>query len=256
MGLAHSRTRFVELRVNRRERGVYVAVEPPDADVLLELTEDRKLDEGDEWFRSSSGLPVVHKEPDEADEKQAVAARAAVEALEAAFAGGGDWRAHLDERSAAGYLLHAELLKNQDAFLSSTYIRQREDGKLALGPVWDFDLTAGNVVEPALAPPEGWLSQGRTWAAPLWADPAFRAALGARWRELRAGGLLEAMLARADRHAARLRGPARRNFARWDILEAPVFRNQPVHGSHAAAVAALKDWLARRAAWMDGALAP
>jgi hypothetical protein len=27
-----------------------------------------------------------------------------------------------------------------------------------------------------------------------------------------------------------------------------------VHGSHAAAVAALKDWLVRRAAWLDTAL--
>jgi hypothetical protein len=256
MGLAHSRTRFVELRLNRRPRGVYVAIEPPDADVLLELTEDRKVDAGDEWFRSRSGLAVVHKEPDDAGKKKAVAARRAVEALEAAWAGGGDWRARLDERSAAGYLLHAELFKNQDAFLSSMYVRQREDGKLALGPVWDLDLSAGNVVEPALAPPEGWLSEGRPWAGPLWADPAFRAALGARWRELRAAGLLEAMLATVDRHARQLRGPARRNFARWDILQAPVFRNQPVHGSHDAAVAALKHWLARRATWMDGALAP
>jgi hypothetical protein len=35
-----------------------------------------------------------------------------------------------------------------------------------------------------------------------------------------------------------------------------VFRNQPVDGPHPAAVAALKDWLIRRAAWIDGALGP
>jgi hypothetical protein len=34
-----------------------------------------------------------------------------------------------------------------------------------------------------------------------------------------------------------------------------VFSNQRVHASHAAAVLALKDWIARRAAWMDRALA-
>ena len=66
--------------------------------------------------------------------------------------------------------------------------------------------------------------------------------------------MVERLLRDGDRHARTLRGPARRNFNRWRTLDAPVFRNQLVHGSHAAAVAGLKDWLARRAAWIDGAL--
>jgi CotH kinase protein len=110
------------------------------------------------------------------------------------------------------------------------------------------------VVEPSLAAPEAWLLDGRPWAGALLADPAFRGALAARWRQVRAAGLVEALLRAADRHARTLRGPARRNFARWDTLGRPLFRNQLVHGSHAAAVAALKDWLVRRAAWLDTAL--
>ena len=47
---------------------------------------------------------------------------------------------------------------------------------------------------------------------------------------------------------------ARRNFARWDVLGRAVFPGQRVQASHAAAVAAQKDWIVRRAAWMDGAL--
>jgi hypothetical protein len=196
---------------------------------------------------------VRFAEPDEADKKKAQAARRAVEAFQAALGGPG-WRTHLDEASAVDYVLLHELLKNQDAFLSSTYLHLREDGKLAFGPVWDFDLSAGNVVEPALAPPEGWLLPGRPWVGALLADPGFQATLAARWRALRAGGLTAALQRTIDRRARTLRAPARRNFARWPTLDRPVFRNQAVHGSHAAAVAALSDWLARRAAWMDGAL--
>ncbi|MGH2950300.1 MAG: CotH kinase family protein, partial [Solirubrobacteraceae bacterium] len=247
MGLAASRTRLVRLRVNSRPRGVYVLTEPPElsdrrvqGEALLELTEPRKVDAGDEWFPSATGLAVVHSEPDEADKRTSRAARAAVEAFEA-----GDLD-RLDRASAVDYVLHAELFKNQDAFLSSTYVHLGKDGRLALGPVWDHDLSAGNVVEPALAPPEGLLLPGRAWAGALLEDPAFRAALAARWRELRAAGLLEAILRTADRHARRLRAVR--------TLDRPVFRNQPVHVSHEAAVAALRDWLARRAAWMDGAL--
>jgi CotH kinase protein/VTC domain len=260
LGLASSRTRHVELRLNGRRRGVYVLMEQPElsrrrvqGDALVELTEPRKLDRGDESFPVDGGLAVRHVEPDEADKKKAQAARRAVEAFQAALGGPG-WRAHLDERSAVDYVLLNELFRNHDVFLSSTYLHLREDGKLAMGPVWDFDMSAGNVKEQGLAPPEGWHLYDRPWSGALLADPGFQAALAARWRTLRAGGLIEAMQVTIDRRARVLRAPARRNFARWRTLDRPVFTNQAVHGSHAAAVAALKDWIARRAAWIDGQL--
>src|SRR5918992_6308949 len=195
LGLAASRTRHVELWLNRRYRGVYVLMEPPElsdrrvqGDALLELTSQPKLGRGDESFPSATGRRVRYAEPDEAGKKKAQAARRALEAFEAAL-GGPAWRTHLDEASAVDYVLHAELFKNQDAFYSSTYLHQRADGKLALGPVWDFDLSAGNTVDPAISAPEGWLlTPDRPWAGALLADPAFRAALAARWRALRAGG--------------------------------------------------------------------
>jgi hypothetical protein len=257
LGLASSRHRHVHLRVNGRYRGVYLLMERAElskrrvqGDALLELTEPAKLDDGDASFAAAGGLAVRHVEPDEADKKKARAARAAVAALEAALGGPG-WRAYLHEASAVDYVLLAELLRNQEAFMSSTYLHQREDGVLALGPVWDFDLSAGNSPDPAA---EGWLLGGRVWAGALLADAGFRAALGARWRALRAAGFVEGLLRTVDARAAELRRPAARNFARWDVLGRAVFAGQPVHGSHAAAVAALKDWVVRRAAWMDGAL--
>jgi hypothetical protein len=261
MGLPASRTRYVELRLNGEYRGVYVLIEPPElsdrrvrAEALLELTQPGKVDAGDESFPSAVGLPVVFVEPDEARKKKPRAARAAVEAFEASLAAGGDWRAHLDERSAVDYVLHAELFRNEDAFFASTYVHHRKDGRLAFGPVWDFDLSAGNTIDLAYAPPEGWVAAGRTWSGALLADPRFQAALGARWRALRAAGFVDKLLARVDREARTLRAPARRNYARWRTLQRPLFTNQPVHGSYAAAVTALKAWLTARAAWMDATL--
>jgi hypothetical protein len=257
LGLAASRHRHVHVRVNGRYRGVYVLMERAElskrrvrGDALLELTEPRKLDDGDESFAAAGGLAVRHVEPDEAGKKKAQAARAAVGAFEAALGGPG-WRAHLDEASAVDYVLLAELLRNPEAFMSSTYLHQREDGMLALGPVWDFDLSAGNSADPAV---EGRLLGGRVWAGALLADPGFRSALAARWSALRAAGFVEGLLRTIDVRAAELRRPARRNDARWRVLGRAVFASQPVHASHASAVAALKDWIVRRAAWMDGAV--
>ena len=115
LGLALSRTRYVELRLNGRYRGVYVLMERVElskrrvqGDALLELTEPDKLDRGDESFPGPGALVVRFAEPDEADKDEARAARRAVEELQAALGGPG-WRAQLDEASAIDYVLHAEL---------------------------------------------------------------------------------------------------------------------------------------------------
>jgi hypothetical protein len=105
-----------------------------------------------------------------------------------------------------------------------------------------------------ISAPEGWLLSGRPWAGALLDDAGFRGALAARWRAVRAAGLIETLQGTVERGARRLHAPARRNFARWPTLDRPTFADQPVHGSYPAAVAALKDWIARRAAWIDTAL--
>jgi hypothetical protein len=254
LGLAASRTRHVELWLNGRRRGLYLLMERPElsrrrvrGDALLELTEPSALDRGDESFPSASGLRVRHVEGNQRR------ARAAVEGLEASFGGPG-WRAYLDEASAVDYVLLTELLKNQDGFRRSTFLHQRASGELALGPVWDLDLSAGNVTEPWLVGPEGWFLWARPWSADLLADPGFQAALTERWRELQARGFVRGLLRTADRRARAIRAAARRNFARWPILGRPLFPTQTVHETHGAAVRGLKVWLARRAAWMDAAL--
>jgi hypothetical protein len=251
LGLAGSRTRHVELWLNGRRRGLYLLMERAELSrrrvpgtALVELTERRALDRGDDSFPSATGLVVR--------EVEGRAPRRAVRALEASLGGPG-WRAHLDEASAVDYVLLTELLKNQDAFLRSTFAHLR-GGKLHLGPVWDFDLSAGNVTAVGAAPPEGWLLAGRPWAGALLDDPGFHPALAQRWRALQARGFVRTLLRTVDRRGRVLRAPARHNFARWPVLGKPLFPAQPVHVSHRSAVGGLKAWLVRRAAWMDAAL--
>jgi hypothetical protein len=169
-----------------------------------------------------------------------------VEAFERALAAGPGWRAHLDERSAVDVALVNELFKNHDAFDALLYLHARDGGPLRLGPVWDFDLSMGNSPVPLFNDPAGWISPGRPWATQLFADRAFTDRLAARWRELRAGGFLERVLADTDALARSLRGAAMRDARR---------RDRRGRLAPARAVAYVKDWLVRRAAWLDGALA-
>jgi hypothetical protein len=273
MGRYAPRMRYVELVLNRRYRGVYVLMEPleigkrridagKDA-VLMELTVPEKVDPGDETFVSGKGGALVSfADPDPDDLSTAEKARmrrlvqqfdAALTSADAADPARG-WRRWLDERSAVDYLLLQELFRNVDAFFASTHLHATPGGRLVLGPPWDFDLALGNATEPWALTTEGWIPSFRPWASRL-KDAGLRRAMLARWRELRAAGLRERLLATADRHARTLRAPARRNFARWPTLSRPPFATQPVRRSYRDEVRATKLWLAQRIAWLDGALA-
>ncbi|GEM_PF-3900799 len=68
----------------------------------------------------------------------------------------------IDYQSFVDYFLVNELAKNPDAYVSSVYMNY--DGtKLAMGPIWDFDLAFANYLNPAFDSPEGWVyKQSRT----------------------------------------------------------------------------------------------
>lgn len=260
LGHYASRTRYVTLRLDGHTRGVYILMEQLrrdrariDSDALLELTSAAKLDRGDDAFRlPASGL--VARVADVSPKAGAADVGAAAQVFERTLYGGGPWRELLDVPAVVDYVLVQELFKNQDAFLSSTYLHRGQDLRLRMGPVWDFDLSAGNVPVGEFASAEGWLLTDRPWAEILYRAPDFVAAMRARWTELRREGLLEDLLAAAESEGRALRGPAAVNHRRWRILGRALFEGQPVVSSHAAAVSSLRDWLQRRATWMDTAL--
>jgi len=261
-GLGHyaSRTRYVTLRLNGDGRGVYILMEQlrrdrerVDSDALLELTAAAKLDRGDQAF----GLPatgLAARIVDSSAKAGTADVGAAAQAFDRALYGGGPWREMLDVPVAVDYVLIQELFKNQDAFLSSTYIHRGQDLRLRMGPVWDFDLSAGSVSVGEFASAEGWLLTDRPWAERLYRAPDFVTAMRARWTQLRRGGLVEDLLAAAEREGRTLRRPAAVNHRRWRIFGRALFPGQPVISSHADAVSSLRDWVQRRATWMDTAL--
>ena len=92
------------------------------------------------------------------------------------------------------------------------------------------------------------------WFPKLIADPAFKAALIARWKELRQTLLSDAQVtARIASLTMGLANGAQRNFAKWNNLTTMRigFFDTPTAATWDGQVTAMRDWLIGRMAWLD-----
>ena len=142
------------------------------------------------------------------------------------------------------------LAKNVDGLRISAYFHKERGGRLAAGPVWDFDRSLGTPYDPRAAEPEEWQTWGATdyfndgWWRLLFRDPDFRSRYRARFKTLLNGEFSAANLDRiVDAMVARIGDAADRNLRRW-----PRFATED--NSHAAEIAVLKDFLRRRVSWI------
>lgn len=108
----------------------------------------------DNYFVDVTGTPFVIKNPEECSNEQIKFVTDYFNAaMSCALAGGkneetgvGVWD-YIDMESLAKYYVFQQLVKNPDAFFSSSYFYLPTEGKLMAGPAWDFDSSFGVVVE-------------------------------------------------------------------------------------------------------------
>ena len=144
------------------------------------------------------------------------------------------------------------LAKNVDALRFSAYFHKERGGRLAAGPLWDFDRSFGTPQDPRAADPEEWKQMwgdgtdpfNEGWWGLLFRDPDFRSRYRKRFTALLNGELSPDNLARIiDAMVAEIGDAANRNFRRW--TETP-----PQDDSYAAEIGLMKDFLRRRSAWI------
>ncbi len=234
-------------------------------------------DPEDQGFRSALGHPedpaiadpqpffnFVYPKEQNILPQQANYIRGYIDGLEAALYGDGfrdpatGYRAWLDVDPTIDHHILNVFAKNPDGLRLSTYLYKPRGGKLAFGPVWDFDRTMGCDDDGRPADPEGWDPPWETaqffqydyWGR-LFQDPDFWQKWIDRWQSLRDGEFSDASLvARVDGLAARLAEGQPRNVERWPEVA-------PNGGPLSALVGwegeldHLRTWLVRRAAWID-----
>jgi CotH kinase protein len=261
LGRYAARTRFVELRLNGRYHGVYVMMERLElgedrvrGEALYELTFPFQARSKAPSFRTPvTRRPIVWEDPERGDlsRKRAQSLARPVRAAERALYGRGGWRRRIDEASAVDFALLAELFKNEDAFHASTYMTLRKDGRLDLGPIWDFDISMGNSDYGPSRRLRGWMLERRDWAERMYRDRRFMGRMASRWRALRRAGLRRDVLAIVDRAERELRGEVVANFRRWPVLDRRIWPNPRARGSYRAEMRFLRGWLNRRIGWLD-----
>ena len=144
------------------------------------------------------------------------------------------------------------LAKNVDGLRFSAYFHKERGGRLAAGPLWDFDRSFGTPQDPRAAEPEEWKATwsdgtdyfNEGWWRLLFRDPDFRSRYRARFKALLNGEFSADNLERiVDAMVAEVGDAASRNFRRWT-------QSPPRDNSYAAEIALLKDFLRRRVAWI------
>ncbi len=230
------------------------------------LKKDRP-DPGDTGFRTSRGteLRYVYPKEDEITPAQAAWIRGYLDDFEAALWGSRfkdpdvGYARYIDVGSFIDHHILVELTKNIDGYRLSTFMFKDRDGKLNMGPIWDYNLSLRNANYL-----EGWLSRGwyypllsssdYPWYPRLFQDEDFAQAYQDRWAQLRARELLTPVLmASIDDATALLRESAARNFSRWNILGTYVWPNpNPLATTFEQEVNLMKSWLDDRLRWWDG----
>ena len=171
------------------------------------------------------------------------------------------YRAFFETDTSIDHHLLRILSKEPDSLRLSTYLTKDRDGKLAFGPVWDFDRSSGADNDGRAANPEGWTLPDvdffeSDWWGPLFDDPEFAQDWVDRWQELRQGVFSDdGILNTVNGLAAQIGDAHIRNFNRWPNI-APnggAFADAGLSGWEAE-VSHLANWLVIRANWIDAQL--
>ncbi len=172
----------------------------------------------------------------------------------------------IDVPSFIDFFILTELSNNVDGYRLSTYLTKDKNKKLAMGPIWDFNLAFGNANYCQGSATDVWAYKFNErcptdfWQVPFWwskllNDQQFRAQVKKRWGELRINVLSETkIMGKMDAYQKELdeAGSLQRNFARWPVLGTYVWPNEFIGNTHKEELDYMKNWISKRLSWLDG----
>ncbi|HUM46251.1 MAG TPA: CotH kinase family protein [Chitinophagales bacterium] len=174
-----------------------------------------------------------------------------------------------DESSFIDFALLNEISKNVDGYRWSSFFykdKASKNGKLTMGPIWDFNLAFGNADYYKGAYTDEWQwdfpcpfeydgGLNPFWWQRLLDDSVYYNNLECRWKALRTSVFdLNHINSLIDSFALVLDSAKDRQYVKYPILGTYVWPNAYYPPTYAEEIDTLKNWIAARISWMDGQL--
>lgn len=163
---------------------------------------------------------------------------------------------YIDIGSFIDYGIIQDFTQNTDGYHRSIFFHKPRNGKVKMGPIWDFNFSLG-IDHRGLGSPTQLVTDrnnGSCWQKiypRLHEDPEFEIKYWDRYFELRESVLDETkLMAEIDANASLLNEAQARNFQRWTNLTTD-FYDVIVPSSYSEAVNILKAWVSYRLNWFD-----
>lgn len=271
---------FIEVFLNGNHQGNYMLSDQVEVGAdRVNITELNPSDNGDDvitggylleidarapekdgpYFRSDkTNFPIAIEGPEEPSDLQMAYIKNYVNEAETALFGpdfkdiNNGFRKYFDEEAMIRWFFVSEVFKNVDSRdFSSIFFHKERGGKLTMGPLWDFDLGAGNAGHcPDCMQATGWHVRYNPWFDRMYEDPAFKGKVKDMWKQYKSE--IDDLLPTIDEMALYLDLSQKRNFVLWPDFNDPNWTVVQGKLSYKSQVDYLKEFLAVRIAWMDG----
>ena len=265
--------RFVDVVINGEYNGLYLLTEKieddknrvdlskKDGDTLFEIEQAfRHNDICDNCIPLKSGAHLTFKDPEPEDltaEEFIDRKNAMTEFLSAADAAikSKDYEqfsAYIDVESFINWYIVNEFVKNYDSqFVTSCYCYVKE-GKLFMGPCWDYDTCMGNQDVATCMDPKGFHVRIAPWFVSLLKSDEFCSLLYSRWNELVSDGVFDNMLLSIDEQTEYLSQASAVQFERWpDSLRSTDLRGRKALFTYEEELEYLKNWISQRVEFLN-----
>jgi len=163
------------------------------------------------------------------------------------------YRQYIDMDSFIDWFLISEITKNVDSmFFSSIFLNVMPGEKIKMGPLWDFDLSFGNVDYADSRYPEGWWVKYNPWYERLFEDPAFVEEVRNRFEYF--NNNRDYILNKIDTYAEKLKWAQEENNDKWQTIGVYVWPNPVIFDTYQEEVDHMKAWYETRMDWLESAL--
>lgn len=263
------KSQFAEVFINDEYNGTYNITEKVeeggnrvdlgDTGFLLEIDQLDRQNEDDVYFYTGQFLVAI-KEPElEWDDAQYQYIESYINEFESALFSSdfadpdNGYAKYIDVDTFVDWYLVSEITKNVDSrFYSSIYFNVIPGEKINMGPLWDFDLSFGNVDYADSQYAEGFWVKTNPWYVRLFRDPAFVEKVKTRFAYFRQNQNL--IMDKIDMHAESLKLAQAENDDKWETIGIYVWPNPVIFDTYEEEVAHMKEWYATRMAWLETAI--